>query len=69
MGRAELEPPLVDVKGTDEARNACSCLNDSASGSPGDGARPASKSSRSMVTKCSQPTIFDGSEQGIIGRL
>ena len=59
----------MDVEGIDEARNACSRLNASASGSPGDGALPVSKSSRSMVTKCSPPTISDGSEQGIIGRL
>ena len=59
----------MDVEGIDEASNTCSRLNASASESPGDGARPASKSSISMVTKCSPPTISDGNERGIIGRL
>ena len=68
-GRAELETPLVDVEGTDEVRNACPRLNSSSSGSLGIGPRPVSKSRRSVVMKCSPPTIFDGSEQGIIGRL
>ena len=39
----------MDVEGIDEAYNACSRLNASASGSSGDGARPVSKSSRSVV--------------------
>ena len=68
-GMAELEPPLVDVKGIDEARNSCSWLNASAFGSLGDGARLTIKSSRSVVTKCSPPTISYGSKRGIIGRL
>ena len=59
----------MDVEGIDEACNACSQLNASASKSPGDGARPASKSSRSVVMKCSPPTISDGSKRGIIERL
>ena len=69
MGKAELESPLVDVEGTYEVCNACSRFNASASGSLGDGALPASKLSRSVVTKCSPSTISDGSERGIIGRL
>ena len=68
-GRVELEPPLVDVEGTDEARVTYSGLNASVSGSPVDGAWPASKSSKSVVTKCSPPTISDGSDRGMIGRL
>ena len=69
MGRAELEPPLVDFEGTDEARDACSRINVSASGSLVGGVRPASKSNKSVVTKCSPPTISDGSDRGMIGRL
>ena len=61
-GEAELESSLVDVEGTNEARDASSRFNASASGSPVDGTLPASKLSILEVTKCSPSTISNGSK-------
>ena len=69
MTEAELESPLVEVDGTDEAHDACSQCDASASRSLVHGIRLASKPSISEVTKCSPSTISKGSERGIFERL